>query len=71
MRRDVHPRTTFVDEPGSDFGFGVAHVLLPEEELAVQVRDVDTVQVDHVYVRNARHGQVFEEFTAQSSRADD
>jgi hypothetical protein len=38
---------------------------LPEEELAIQVCQVNFVQIDHSDVPDARNSQVFQNFTAQ------
>ena len=38
---------------------------LPEEELAIQVCQVNFVQIDHSDVPDASNSQVFQNFTAQ------
>lgn len=65
VRRHVHPRASFVDKVSSHDGLGGAHVLLPKEELPVEVCHVDGVQIDHVDVRNPRHGKVLQYLAPQ------
>jgi hypothetical protein len=50
VRRDLDRRVAPLDEGRGDDGLGLSDVPHPEEELAVQVRQVDVVHVDHVDV---------------------
>ena len=53
-----------------DGAFGAADVLPAEEELAVEVGDVDGVEVDYFDVEEAGEGEVFEEFAADAAGTD-
>lgn len=43
MGRDLDALNTFLDKRRGDFGFVLSHVILPEEELSVEVGYVDSV----------------------------
>lgn len=58
-------------ELGCDFGLVSADVLVPEEELAVEVGEVDGVEVDYVDLGEAREGEVLDDLAAQAAGADD
>lgn len=42
----------------------------PEQELAVEVRDVDSVQIDHIDVAKARQSKVFQQLATQATGSD-
>jgi len=44
---------------------------LTKEELPVEVCNVNVVKVDYVNVGNVGHGEVFEDFAAEASGAND
>ena len=44
---------------------------VPEQELAVQIRDVDGVHVNDMNIRKARQGQVLEDFTSETASTND
>lgn len=71
MRSDVDPRAPGLDERRRRDRLAAPHVLHPEQELPVQVRDVDGVKVDDVDVLHAGHGQVLEDLAAETAGADD
>ena len=53
-----------------DGALGHADVVGPEEELPVEVRHVDGVQVHHVHAGEARQGQVLEQLAANAAGTD-
>jgi hypothetical protein len=53
IRGNTAARHSLVDEARSHLGLGLAHVGRSEQELAVQVRDVDRVHVDHINAAEA------------------
>jgi len=70
IRHDVAERNAAVDEGGGHFGLGLAHVLVPEEELPVQVGHVDGVHVDDVDLPEAHQRQVLQQLAAQTAGPD-
>jgi hypothetical protein len=61
---DFDSWTPVHDELRSDLRFVLVNILHAEQELSVQVRQVNLVQVDHVDVLNATQGEVFQDFAA-------
>ncbi len=55
---------TFCDTGSSDLGFRFAYVGWAEEELAVEIRDVNGVHINHIDIAKARESKIFEEFAA-------
>eukprot|EP00355_Strombidium_rassoulzadegani_P000180 CAMPEP_0168609554 /NCGR_PEP_ID=MMETSP0449_2-20121227/1274_1 /TAXON_ID=1082188 /ORGANISM="Strombidium rassoulzadegani, Strain ras09" /LENGTH=96 /DNA_ID=CAMNT_0008649717 /DNA_START=828 /DNA_END=1118 /DNA_ORIENTATION=- len=47
------------DELGGNFGLELVHILLSEEELAIEVGQVDLVHVDHGNILYSAHRQIF------------
>lgn len=43
MGRNLDALDSFLDKRRGDFGLVLSHVILPEEELSVEVGDVDSV----------------------------
>ena len=54
-----------------DEGLGLAHVVLAEEELAVEVADVDGIQVDDLEVAEPAEDEVLEELAPDAPGPDD
>lgn len=70
IRDDIDARDAGVDKVCGDGGFGLAYVGGAEEELAVEVCEVDCVEVDEMDVPEAGEGEVFEQLAAQTTGAD-
>ena len=68
---DAHALDAPHDKLGGDGRLGSAYVGLTEEELAVQVRHVDRIHVDHVDQTKAREREVFEQLAAETTGAND
>lgn len=67
-----HNFDIWVEFLGSLFGnerFGLFDMLLSEQELSVEIREVDRVQVDDVYLAEASEGEILQELTSDSSSA--
>jgi len=64
MSLDVHPGTTLIDESSSHIGFGTSDVLLPKEELTIEISHVDGIQVNHFDIGNVGHGEILEDFAS-------
>ena len=64
-------RVKSLDGFSSYYCFALPDVLLSEEELPVQVRHVDRVQIDHRELLATDEHQVLEELTSNTSSADD
>ena len=73
LRLDVVPLVYRELEHGiaRDLRLGAADVLRAEQELPVQVRVVNRVQVDHGDIREAREDQVLDKLAADATGADD
>lgn len=67
---DVDPGAAALHKLSSHFGLELADIVLAEEELAVEVGEIDFVQVDHVNVLDARHGEILQDLAAKTSSAD-
>ena len=60
-------RDSGVDKVGSNFSFGLAHIRMPEEKLAIQIGYVDRVHVDDVNLTESHQSQVFEQLASETS----
>lgn len=58
---------TLVNKLGSNLSFWATDVLLAEQELTVQVRQINGVHVYHVKVCEAHQSQILQQFTPQPS----
>ena len=69
--RHPTPGHSVVNELRSHLCLGLAHVLLSEQELSVEVGQVDGVHVNHCDISEAHQSQILKEFAAQTPSPDD
>jgi len=64
VRSDLDALHSPLDKPCGHFSLGLAHILLAEEELTVEVGDVDRVHVDDMDILESRESEIFQYLAA-------
>lgn len=71
MRHDLDFRIQIADSFPRRFEFRASDVRRPVKNLAVEIRDVDVVEIDEANAPDAGRGEIRRGGTAEPSRADD